>query len=237
MLYHLLYPLRDLWFGLNVFKYITFRAAMASITAFLFSVIIGPIIIRKLSNLKVGELPRKKHVENLYELHKHKEGTPTMGGIIIILSIVLSVLLWAKLDNRLIILCLITVVWLGIVGFVDDYIKLIKLKSLGLSATTKFVGQLVLALGVAVYLYFDPEISRELYIPFMKHAVINLGIFYILFILTARIPRFTLNNPLKETSHCWSSPKHRPSRRFFQDCSKSKSRIISRPKTNNPRIH
>lgn len=183
MLYHLLYPLRDLWVGLNVFKYITFRAAMASITAFLFSIVIGPIIIRKLSKLKIGELPRKKHVESLYELHKHKEGTPTMGGIIIILSIVLSVLLWAKLDNRLIMLCLITVVWLGIVGFIDDYIKLIKLKPLGLSATTKFVGQLVLALGVAVYLYFDPQISQELYIPFMKHAVINLGIFYILFVV------------------------------------------------------
>lgn len=183
MLYHLLYPLKDLWFGFNVFRYITFRAAMASITAFLLSVILGPIIIRKLSNMKVGESPRREYVEELYKLHKHKEGTPTMGGIIIILSILLSTLIWARLDNRFIILCLISVLWLGIVGFIDDYLKLIKVKSRGLSATTKFAGQLVLALAIASYLYFDPQISPELYVPFLKHAAINLGIFYILFVI------------------------------------------------------
>ena len=173
MLYHLLYPLRDLWFGFNVFQYITFRAAMASITAFLLSVVIGPIIIRKLSRLKIGELPRKEHVENLYELHKHKEGTPTMGGIIVILSIVISTLLWSRLDNRFIMLCLISVIWLGIVGFVDDYIKFIKVKSLGLGAAAKFSGQLLLAVAVALYLYFDPQVSTQLYIPFFKNALIK----------------------------------------------------------------
>ena len=183
MLYHLLYPLKEFWFGFNVFKYVTFRAAMASITAFLLSVIIGPIIIRALSYLKIGELPRRAYVEDLYKLHKHKEGTPTIGGIIIILSIVISVLLWARLDNRFIVLCLISVLWLGIVGFVDDYIKLIKIKSLGLSITTKFIGQLVLGIGVGLYLYFDPQISTELYVPFLKHALMNLGIFYILFVV------------------------------------------------------
>lgn len=183
MLYHLLYPLKDLWFGFNVFKYVTFRAAMASITAFLLSVIIGPIIIKKLLYLKVGESPRKAHVGDLYDLHKHKEGTPTMGGMIIILSILLSTLLWARLDSRFIILCLISVLWLGIVGFIDDYIKLIKLKSEGLSATAKFAGQLALGIGIALYLYFDPHVSTELYVPFFKHAVINLGILYILFVV------------------------------------------------------
>ncbi|MBL7155602.1 MAG: phospho-N-acetylmuramoyl-pentapeptide-transferase [Candidatus Omnitrophica bacterium] len=182
MLYHLLYPLKDLWFGFNIFKYITFRAAMGSITAFLFSVIIGPIIIRKLSHLRIGDSPRKEYVENLYELHKHKEGTPTMGGIIIILSILFSTLLWARLDNRFIVIGLISVLWLGIVGFVDDYIKLIKVRSRGLSATTKFIGQLLLGAGIALYLYFDPEISTALYVPFFKHALVNLGIFYILFV-------------------------------------------------------
>ena len=183
MLYQLLYPLRDLWFVFNVFKYITFRAAMASITAFLVSVVLGPIIIKKLSSLKIGESPRKEHVENLYELHKHKEGTPTMGGIIILFAIVLATALWARLDNRFIILCLLTVMWLGIVGFVDDYIKLVKLKSLGLSAAAKFTGQLILAAGVGLFLYFDPEISTNLYLPFFKHAVINLGIVYVLFVV------------------------------------------------------
>jgi len=156
---------------------------MASITAFLLSVVIGPILIRKLSRLKIGELPRKEHVENLYELHKHKEGTPTMGGIIIILSIVISTLLWARLDNRFIMLCLISVIWLGIVGFVDDYIKFIKAKSLGLGAAAKFSGQLLLAVAVALYLYFDPQVSTQLYIPFFKNALINLGVVYIFFVV------------------------------------------------------
>jgi len=183
MLYQLLYPLRDFWFGFNVFRYISFRAAMASITAFLISVVLGPIIIRKLSKFKISEIPRKDHVEGLYELHKHKEGTPTMGGIIIILSIAISVLLWARLDNMFIILCLITVIWLGIVGFIDDYLKLTKIKALGLSATTKFIGQLMLAVAVASYLYLSPAISNHLYIPFLKHAAINLGILYVLFVV------------------------------------------------------
>ncbi len=183
MLYYLLYPLRDLWFGFNVFQYITFRAAMASITAFLLSVVIAPIIIKKLLHLKVGESPRRAYVEDLYKLHKHKEGTPTMGGVIIILAILLSTLLWARLDNRFIILCLISVLWLGIVGFIDDYIKLIKLKSSGLSVAAKFTGQLVLGIGIALYLYFDPQVSTHLYAPFFKHALINLGILYILFVI------------------------------------------------------
>jgi len=183
MLYYLLYPLKDLWFGFNVFRYITLRAAMASITAFLISVLLGPVIIRMLSRLKIGEYPRKEFVEKLYELHKHKEGTPTMGGIIIILSILISVLLWADLGNQLIILCLISVLWLGIVGFIDDYIKLIKVKSLGLSATAKLTGQLILGVAIALYLYFDPQIATTLYVPFLKHAVINLGIFYIFFVV------------------------------------------------------
>ncbi|MCQ9206473.1 MAG: phospho-N-acetylmuramoyl-pentapeptide-transferase [Omnitrophica bacterium] len=183
MLYHLLYPLRDLWFGFNVFKYITFRAAMASITAFLLSVILGPIIIKMLSRLKVGELPRRSYVEPLYQLHKHKTGTPTMGGLIIIVSVLISALLWSRLDNSFVILCLISMLWLALVGFVDDYIKLIKPGSLGLSATTKFVGQLLLAFGVALYLFFTLNMSTELYLPFVKNAVVNLGIFYILFMV------------------------------------------------------
>ncbi|MBL7158264.1 MAG: phospho-N-acetylmuramoyl-pentapeptide-transferase [Candidatus Omnitrophica bacterium] len=183
MLYQLLYPLKDLWFGFNVFQYITFRAAMASITAFLISVILGPFIIKKLAYLKVCEMPRREHVENLYELHKHKEGTPTMGGIIIIASVILSTILWARLDNPLIILALITVLWLGIVGFIDDYIKLIKIRSLGLSTAAKFTGQIIIGAGVALYLYSSGIIGTELYVPFVKNAVCNLGILYIPFVM------------------------------------------------------
>jgi phospho-N-acetylmuramoyl-pentapeptide-transferase len=181
MLYYLLYPLRELWFGFNVFRYITFRAAMASITAFLLSVVLGPIIIRKLSRFKMGELPRKDHVKQLYQLHRHKTGTPTMGGIIIILSILIATLLWGRLDNTFIILCLISVLWLGTVGFVDDYVKLIKFRSLGLGAATKFAGQLILGIGVALYLYFNVGLPSQLYVPFFKNALMNMGILYVLF--------------------------------------------------------
>lgn len=183
MLYHLFYSLKDLWFGFNVFRYITFRAVMASITAFLLSLILGPFIIALLRRFKIGEFPRRAHVENLYQLHKHKKGTPTMGGIIIILSILISTLLWARLDNRFVILCLISVLWLGIVGFLDDYLKMIKVKSLGLSASAKFAGQLILGIAIAIYLCFSAKMPTELYVPFMKNVLANLGIFYVLFIV------------------------------------------------------
>ena len=183
MLYNLLYPLRDLWFGFNVFQYISFRAVMASITSFLICVIAGPFIIRRLSGMNIGERQRKEHVEKLYELHKHKEGTPTMGGIIIILSILVSAFLWTRLDNKFVILCLISVLWLGIVGFVDDYLKLSKINAKGLSMAAKFSGQLILAVGVAVYLYHDPQITTDLYVPFFKNALPNLGIIYLFFVV------------------------------------------------------
>src|SRR3989338_7115393 len=123
MLYYLLYPLRDIWFGFNVFKYITFRAAMSDLTAFLISLIIGPFIIKWLKNLNFGQNIRREYVESLYDLHKHKQGTPTMGGVLIILAITVSTVLWADLLNKYILLVLVSFLWLGLVGFTDDYIK------------------------------------------------------------------------------------------------------------------
>ncbi len=183
MLYHLLYPLREFWFGFNVFKYITFRAAMASVTAFLISIIFGPLIIRKLMRLKMGQHIRKEYVENLYELHKHKKGTPTMGGFLILISVITSTVLWARLDNRFIMLCLISLIWLGLVGFIDDYIKIIRERSRGLYASTKLTGQIFIALLIGIYLYLDKTISPTLYLPFFKDIIINLGVFYILFVV------------------------------------------------------
>lgn len=181
MLYHLLYQLKILWFGFNVFKYITFRTAMASLTAFFICIIFGPAIIQILTRLKAGQNIRKEYVENLYELHKHKAGTPSMGGIIIILAILVSTILWARLDNRFVILCIITILWLGTVGFIDDYIKIVKRRSMGLKASTKFLSQFVFASFVAIFLYKDPNIGPSLYIPFIKYTVVNMGVWYILF--------------------------------------------------------
>ena len=182
MFYHLLYPLKDLWFGFNVFKYITFRAAMASVTAFLISIFLGPIIIALLRRLKIGQSIRRDYVEDLYQLHKHKSGTPTMGGFLILTAIIVSTFLWARLDNRFIILCLISVIWLGLVGFADDYLKMIRQRSMGLRASAKFTGQVILGVFIAVYLFRDPDITPTLYLPFFKNLIINLGIFYILFV-------------------------------------------------------
>jgi len=116
MFYYIFYPLRDAWFGFNVFKYITFRAAMASLTAFIISLVIGPLIISWLKYLNFGQNIRREYVEPLYDLHKHKQGTPTMGGILIILSIASSTILWADILNKYILLALGSFLWLGAIG-------------------------------------------------------------------------------------------------------------------------
>lgn len=183
MLYYLLYPLRGLWFGFNVFKYITFRAAMASLTAFLISLIFGPAIIRWLKDLNFGQTIRREYVESLYKLHEHKQGTPTMGGLLIILSIVVSTILWADVTNQYVLLTLASFLWLGLLGFTDDYIKVVKKRNLGLTAKTKLMGQFLLGLFVALYIMLYTPIPTMLSVPFVKHFALNLGAFYILFVI------------------------------------------------------
>ncbi|MGB2599350.1 MAG: phospho-N-acetylmuramoyl-pentapeptide-transferase [Candidatus Omnitrophota bacterium] len=183
MFYHLLYPLKDLWFGFNVFRYITFRASMAAVTAFLLSIIVGPAIIGWLKKWNVGQYIRRQHVDDIYDLHKHKEGTPTMGGAMIIVSVLISTILWARLDNDFIILVLGGMVWMGIIGFIDDYLKLKTKSPKGVHAMTKIVGQVSLALIVGLFVLRNSAIGTDLYLRFLKNAVANLGVFYILFIL------------------------------------------------------
>ncbi|MFA5144048.1 MAG: phospho-N-acetylmuramoyl-pentapeptide-transferase [Candidatus Omnitrophota bacterium] len=183
MLYYLFYPLRDLWFGFNVFKYITFRAAMASLTAFLISLIFGPMIIKWLKDLNFGQNIRREHVESLYNLHKHKQGTPTMGGVLIILAITVSTLLWADIANQYVLLTLVSFLWLGLLGFTDDYIKVIKKRNLGLTAGNKLIGQMLLGLFIAIYVMVFTPIPTSLSIPFVKHFALSLGIFYIFFVV------------------------------------------------------
>ncbi len=182
MLYNFLYPLKDFFFAFNIFKYITFRAAMASITAFLLSLAIGPLVIKILLNMKVGETIRQKYVEGIYSMHKHKSGTPTMGGILILASVIISVLLWADMTNKYVLLALGSTIWLGAVGFIDDYIKLKDKNRRGLSAATKFAGQTLLGLSVGLALFLDANISTKIDVPFFKNIIIDFGAFYILFI-------------------------------------------------------
>lgn len=183
MLYYLFYPLKDVWFGFNVFRYITFRAAMASLTAFLISVILGPAIISWLKYLSFGQNIRREYVEPLYDLHKHKQGTPTMGGILIILSIALSTILWSDIRNKYILLTLGSFLWLGGIGFMDDYIKVVKKRNLGIRPMTKFFGQIILGVLVSLFVIMCTPIPRTLYIPFFKYFLLNLGVFYILFVI------------------------------------------------------
>ena len=181
MFYYLFYPLREFWFGFNVFRYITFRAAAASTTAFLLSIIIGPILIRKLRQSNIVENIVNRSHNPLFEKQKSKQGTPTMGGILIVLVIILSTFLWARLDNPYILLALFSTLYLGLLGALDDYLKVKKYKSAGLTKSIKLSGQLILGIIIGLFIFLNPSIGKNLEIPFFKDLVVNLGCFYILF--------------------------------------------------------
>ncbi len=183
MFYHILYPLKEFWFGFNVFKYITFRASMAAVTSFAICVIFGPSMIKWLRKLNACQYVRKKHVGRLHDLHKHKEGTPTMGGLLIIVSVVVASLLWCRLHNDYLLLALAGMTGFGIIGFIDDYIKLRNRSARGIGPAAKLAGQGVIALIVGLFVISNKAIGSDLYLPFVKNTVFNLGVFYILFVL------------------------------------------------------
>lgn len=176
---------------LNVFKYHTFRAGGAAITAFLISLIFGERLIRKLISMKIGQPIRTAaEVQKLFDLHGKKAGTPTMGGVLILGSLVASTLLWAKWDNPMVWTILFTTIGLGALGFWDDYLKVSKKNSKGVSARTKLVWQGGVALlAGAAFSYLVPADDsgatlRALHIPFIKDAVINdMGVFAIPFFM------------------------------------------------------
>ena len=172
--------------ALNVFQYITFRAVAAGITAFLFSLMCGNWVIRRLISLKMGQPIRtKEEVHKLYELHGSKAGTPTMGGVLLLGAVLVSSLIWARPDNPAVWLLLFALVFCGGLGFWDDYLKITKKNSKGVSEKTKLIGQGILAVVVANFFLLNPAIevqARALYIPFYKDPVIaNLGIFTFVF--------------------------------------------------------
>ncbi|MCP3175505.1 MAG: phospho-N-acetylmuramoyl-pentapeptide-transferase [Desulfuromonadales bacterium] len=177
MLYHLLYPLHTEFSALYVFRFITFRAIYATITALVIAFIIGPWVIEKLSMLQIGQTIRKVGPES----HFKKEGTPTMGGTLILLAIVGPTLLWADLTNLYVWVTLLVTVGFGVVGFIDDYRK-VKLKSSdGLSARQKMLWLMLISLAAASTLYVYPPFQTTLAFPFFKGVVPDLGIFYIPF--------------------------------------------------------
>ena len=179
MLYHLLYPLHTTFFGFNVFKYITFRSAGAVITALIVSFLLGPAVIRWLRALKVGQHVRNDGPQS----HLTKQGTPTMGGVLIIAAVASSVLLWSDLTNQYVWIVLFAALSFGGIGFWDDYLKVVKKRSRGLTARQKFGLQILASLAIGVYLYRfsgDPDVAH-LSVPFFKRLVIDLGWFSVPF--------------------------------------------------------
>ncbi len=175
-----LHRLSDQVGGLNVFFYVTFRAVAAAVTAFALSLIFGNFVIRKLISLKIGQPIRTAdEVHRLAELHSAKQGVPTMGGVLVIGTVVASSVLWARPDNRFVWLALFAMVYLGALGFVDDYLKVTKKHSAGISGRIKLICQLILAGIVAAVFLTNPLIevqARSLYLPFFKIPVVpNMG--------------------------------------------------------------
>ncbi|MBI9070478.1 MAG: phospho-N-acetylmuramoyl-pentapeptide-transferase [Melioribacteraceae bacterium] len=189
MIYYLLEYINKVFSppGFNVFRYLSFRSALAAITGLFLSVYLGPKLIAFLKKKQIGETIREEGPQS----HKSKAGTPTMGGIIIIISVVVPVLLWADIASTYIILVLVGTVLLSIVGFIDDYLKVVAKYPDGLIARYKLLGQILLGLLVGSVVYFSPEFSAyatETTLPFFKNLNLDFSYLYIpavVFIITA----------------------------------------------------
>jgi phospho-N-acetylmuramoyl-pentapeptide-transferase len=177
MLYHLLYPLHTDFSVLNVFQYITFRAAYATVTALLIAFIFGDWVIRKLEHLQLGERIRADGPQT----HQKKAGTPTMGGVLVITAIVVPTLLWARLDSMYVGLALLATVWMGVLGFLDDYLKVVKKRPKGMVGRVKMVGQVGfgILLGSILLVTQGDGLITKTSVPFLKNLLIDWGWFYV----------------------------------------------------------
>ena len=182
MIYNFLDPLKDAFSPLNVFQYITFRSAAAAILALFISFILGPVIIRKLRQNQIGEEIREHGPES----HIKKRGTPTMGGLIILTAIILPTLLLADLQNSYVQIILISIIWMGLIGFLDDYLKTIKKIKSGLVAKYKLAGQISLGAIITFWIYNTPawdNFRTVTSVPFLKDAVVDFGLLYPIIII------------------------------------------------------
>ncbi len=182
MLYHLFTQLTAYISGFNLFRYITFRTAAATITAILIALFLGPLFIRLLQRFQIKEKIRQEGPES----HQAKAGTPTMGGLIIIAAMVIPTLLWADLTNYFILMVLMITIGLGLIGFMDDYLKAVKKEAKGMVAKKKIIGQFLIGLAFGCMLYFMPPSSifdGTTEIPFFKNYLLVLGVLYIPFVI------------------------------------------------------
>jgi len=167
----------------HLFQYITFRTIMAALTALAVSLLLGPALIRKLSALKAGQVVRTDGPQT----HLVKAGTPTMGGVMILLAVTVATVLWADLHNRYVWVVLAVMLTFGVIGFYDDYRKLVLKDSRGLASRWKYFWQSVFGLGAALFLYYTapqatpglPLAETALYVPLFKHVVLPMGLFFV----------------------------------------------------------
>ena len=177
MLRHVAAWLSDYYSGFHVFQYLTLRAILAALTALAISLLVGPRMIRWLAEYQVGQRVRSDGPQT----HLSKAGTPTMGGALILAAIVAATLLWADLANRFVWVVLLVTIAFGLIGFWDDYLKLVVGDSRGLIARYKYLWQSIAGLGAAIVLYVTAQSPADttLYVPFFKHFVVPLGVLFI----------------------------------------------------------
>jgi phospho-N-acetylmuramoyl-pentapeptide-transferase len=185
MLYHLLAPYGRDHLIFNLFTYISFRAAGAMLTALLLAFVVGPPVIARLRARKIGQVVRNETLAS----HQGKRGTPTMGGLIILLCTIIPTLLWAPITNRFVVVAIIATLWTGAIGFLDDYLKIVEGKSRGLVAKWKLVGQIGFGLALGIYLLYFPVVAPATLpatattLPFFKFTFVQfVPLMYVLFV-------------------------------------------------------
>lgn len=182
MIYHLLYPLHAIFPGFNVFRYLTFRTAYAILFGLIISLILGPWLIRQLRRYQIGETIREDGPKS----HQAKAGTPTMGGLLILIALTLPTLLWGDLTNRHIWILLSVTFAFGTIGFFDDWLKLVRVRPKGMYMGEKLLAQTLVAAGLALALHWypeDPAVATQVTVPFFKEVLPDLGGWYIPFIV------------------------------------------------------
>jgi phospho-N-acetylmuramoyl-pentapeptide-transferase len=187
VLYELLAPLAKHYLLFNLLNYISFRVAGATVTAILIAFLIGPPIIDRLRARKIGQVIRAEGPAS----HQGKRGTPTMGGVILLLSTVIATLLWAQLSNRFVLFAILATLWMGGIGFLDDYLKIVEGKSRGLVAKWKLVGQVSFGVVLGTLLLFFPVVATETIpaaattVPFFKFVIVAFAPWlYVAFVTT-----------------------------------------------------
>jgi len=202
MFYYWLAPLSSTHIVFNLFNYISFRAAGATVTALMVAFLAGPSVIRRLQARKVGQVIRADGPA----AHQEKRGTPTMGGLLIIVATIVPTLLWAQLSNRFVQVAMVATVWMGAIGFVDDYLKVVQGKPRGLVAKWKLAGQVSFGLALALLLLFFPLVPRETIpatgttLPFFKYLILNFSpvvfVLFVTFIITGSTNAVNLTDGL-----------------------------------------